>query len=411
MEFLVKMNSNAGSGMRAFQRAHAMKNANSQTNNPSVAAKDPTHESVNSNDEAAKDQAALLSFSKKHGGLPFSLNHRKENGGGGESNGDTKKPINNPFSTAARARFQSAGLKARLAARMEKIVEDRMTIKQIFNRYVDNSTLHGFRFIFMKTFMVRRFLWLVLTCAMATLFFSELRNSILLYYQYPFTTLSTTEFVPDLKFPAISICNMNSFVEEKIEGSKLNRLYEQEEFPFTGEPYNVGYDISGDELLSILKGSSQKLDDIFKTCEWKSRDTAKTGVANLCNVSNFTRYSNMESQTCFTFNSGDLVDVLTLNETGLNMAFKLELDLKANTSLSHLEEVGIKVVIHDQSETPLHHSGFVVSPGFQTFVEVKVKKVNGDFCNINYELVSIRFSKIVLLSRNISYLKDIKLRG
>ena len=58
------------------------------------------------------------------------------------------------------------------------------------------------------------------------------------------------------------------------------------------------------------------------------------------------------------------------------MALKLELDLRSNESLRGLQEVGLKVVVHDQNESPLQQAGFVVSPGFQTFIEMKVRKVS-----------------------------------
>ena len=100
----------------------------------------------------------------------------------------------------------------------------------------------------------------------------------------------------------------------------------------------------------------------------------------------------MEGQTCYTFNSGINSEILTLNETGLNMAFKLELDLQVKDSVQSLEEVGVNIVIHDQDETPLHHAGFIVSPGFQTFVEMKVKKV---FLICSHLLIYFWTSKLV----------------
>lgn len=384
-------------GIRPFKRAEAMKQNGDHGDvveihdNKNIEKNDNKNTLPPDEENNNPDAVILGSFSNKFG-MPFSPNNRPANrwqqsSNPTSSNGDTtydnnnnnnndKPPPVNPFSSTARERFRNAGLKARLAYRMEKIVEDRMTIKQIFNRYVDNSTLHGFRFIFMDTYIVRRLLWLALTVVMAVLFFTELRNSIRLYNQYPFTTLSTTEYVANLKFPAVSICNLNSFDVNKINKSKLKKLYQQNQFPFTGEAYDAGYDLSGKELISALEGASQDLHDILQSCEWKSRDTAKTGKPNVCGPQNFTRFSNMENQNCFTFNGGDIGEILTLNETGLTMAFKLEFDLRANKSLNNLEEVGVKIVIHDQSETPLHHAGFVVSPGFQTFVEMKVKKVS-----------------------------------
>ena len=177
-----------------------------------------------------------------------------------------------------------------------------------------------------------------------------------------------------MNFPAISICNLNNYRASKIRKSNLSKLYERDQFPFHGEPFDPGFDLPGDEVIATFNSMSQTIKDIFKSCEWKSRDTAKTGKPNLCGTMNFTRYANLEGQTCFTFNA-DSSQVLSLNETGLNMAFKLELDLQVKDSVQSLQEVGVNVVIHDQNETPLHHAGFIVSPGFQTFVEMKVKKV------------------------------------
>jgi Amiloride-sensitive sodium channel. len=344
-------------------------------------------DALKSDEKQNKKSDCIKAISKKYG-LPFSLNSRE--------NGPTKPVANGnlasifakktpPTETATdkpsgangetlQERFRRAGMKARLARRMEKIAEDRMTIKQIFNRYVQNSTLHGFRFIFMDTFYARRFLWFVLTCSFAVIFFMELEKSIKLYYQYPFTTLSTIEYVPELNFPAISICNLNNYKASRIRKSKLSTLYERDQFPFHGEPFNPGFDIPGSEVIDTFEATSQTMKDIFKSCEWKSRDTAKTGKPNLCGTMNFTRYANLEGETCFTFNA-DTKNILSLNETGLNMAFKLELDLRVKDSVQSLQEVGVKIVIHDQNETPLHNAGFIVSPGFQTFVEMKVKKV------------------------------------
>jgi len=160
-----------------------------------------------------------------------------------------------------------------------------------------------------------------------------------------------------------------------VKNNKLKELYRSGGLPFEGgyRP-NITKDISGEELTKILKQSSQSIDDLFQGCEWKSRDTAKQGTPNKCSATNFTIYINLYGQKCYTFNSGDISPILKLNETGLNMALKLEFDLHSNESLHGLEEVGLKIVVHDQEESPLQQAGFVVSPGFQTFVELKVRK-------------------------------------
>ena len=298
----------------------------------------------------------------------------QESNNNNNNNNNVTKNFGAPKKAADR--FREAGMKARLARRMEKILDERMTVKQIFNRYVDNSTLHGFRYVFMNTYAVRRFLWLILLLAFASIFLNELKNSILLFYEYPFTTTSTIEYVTELKFPAISICNLNQFDESFIENSKLKQLYDKGVLPFEASSSEaIRNDINGNEFFQTLDKASQKLEELFQSCEWKSRDTAKTGSPNICSVKNFTVYHNLYGQKCFIFNSGELQPILHLNETGLNMALKIEFDLKTNESLRGLQEFGLKIVVHDQEETPLQQAGFVVSPGFQSFVELKVRKV------------------------------------
>merc|ERR1712072_538818 len=131
--------------------------------------------------------------------------------------------------------------------------------------------------------------------------------------------------------------------------------------------------MSGEKLRRILLSTSPPISNIFQGCEWKSRDTAKTGTPNVCFGRNFTSYIDLHGETCYTFNGDTLREHLTLNETGLDMALKLEFDLRVNNS-QPLQEIGLRIIVHDQSETPLQQAGLVVSPGFQSTVELKVRK-------------------------------------
>ena len=390
------MSQTNGYTFRAFHRAQAMKNAH----DGSIVIDSPEMRLSKKPDTSEKDIIILKKFAQNNN-LPFSLKLKQPNEDNVNYSFDNEKipssktlsETNNnelkgkfPPSKSAGDRFRAAGMKARFARRMEKIVEERMTVKQIFNRYVQTSTLHGFRFIFMDTFLIRRVLWTILTLTMATIFFSELKNSIKLFYEYPFTTTSTIQYEPSLVFPAISVCNLNHFLLTKIQNSKLKPLYDQGRLPFDNNWEDPGFDIPGDELHSILKSSSQSINEIFISCEWKSRDTAKNGVPNPCKPKNFTVYHGLHGQSCYTFNPGvPGYPLQSLNETGINMGFKLELDLKSKDSLQGIQEIGAIVIVHHQRETPVLQAGFVVSPGFQTFVEIKVRQVRIVFFS-EYEL-------------------------
>lgn len=273
----------------------------------------------------------------------------------------------------AAERFREAGVKAKFAKKIEKILDDCMTFKQIFNRYVENSTLHGFRFIFMDTFIVRRILWTILTLTMLGIFLSELKNSIQLYLEYPFTTTSTMEYIHSLVFPAISICNLNTLQHPRTRSQNAAHYYERALLPEQYRRSRTLPNIPGKTFREILRNNSPNISDIFQRCEWKSRDTAKRGIPNPCHSGNFTSYIDLHGETCYTFNGENSHTPLTLNETGLDMALKLEFDLKMGGS-EPLQEMGLKVIVHDISETPLQQAGFVVSPGFQSIIELKVRK-------------------------------------
>ena len=286
------------------------------------------------------------------------------------SSSDLTSPAGRPG--AALAKFRQAGMKARLATRMEKIVEDRMTAGQIFSRFVKDSTLHGFRFIFTKTFYIRRFVWLMITLTMAGLFLKELKNSISLYYLYPFTTTSTLDYVPEIKFPAISICNLNDFRLSRLNNAQLKLYFANKEGNWT----DSAFDMNGNDFAHSMKAASHDIKDMFKRCEWIQRDTA-AGNRNRCNHTNFTSYYDTNGQTCYTFNSGKKAHpILKQNQTGPFHAFDLILDLESHEHLRDIQEAGVRIVIHHQTETPLGSSGFVAAPGFQTFVEIKLQEVS-----------------------------------
>eukprot|EP00795_Rhopilema_esculentum_P012210 gene12210-2837_t len=291
-----------------------------------------------------------------------------------ETNKPAQVTVNPAFKNVALDRFRRAGMKARLVRRVNKIVEDRLTAKQIFARFTKESTLHGFRFIFTKTFYIRRFIWFVITITMAAMFLKELTDSINLYFQHPFSTTSTIEYVNRLTFPAISFCNLNDFRFSKINGSDLQDVFMHEKGKFYLHR-NSSFDLDGKKLGERLEDASHRITDMFMKCVWLFSQTA-AGQPVPCNYTNITTYYGLNGQTCYTFNPGDRGHrLLTLNETGLFHAFELQLDLETHEYLKDIQEGGVRVHIHDQNETPFSSAGFAVPPGFKTFVSLNVQKI------------------------------------
>lgn len=345
-------------------------------------------EGIRPNDES-KENLLLQSFGKKYGHA-FKVRPRKteaeQSNGNPEAtqdNGTTdmdKQPrvsLNPAFKNAALDRFRRAGMKARLVRRVNKIVEDRLTAKQIFTRFTKESTLHGFRFIFTKTFYIRRFIWFVITITMAGMFLKELTDSINLYFQHPFSTTSTIEYVNRLTFPAISFCNLNDFRFSKINGTKLGDVFLHGKRKFKKDE---NFEMDGETLARRMDESSHNISDMFMSCIWEYSNKA-AGNEVPCNFMNFTAYYGFNGQTCYTFNPGfGKHRLLTLNETGLFHAFEMQLDLETHEYLRDIQEGGVRVYIHDQNETPFSSAGFAVPPGFKTFVSLSVQQVSPIHC-------------------------------
>ena len=346
---------------------------------------DTANDRITQNDES-KENLLLQNFGKKYGHA-FRVRPKKTETE--QSNGSTEPPgdnvtseremksvpdltMNPAFKSAALDRFRKAGMKARLVRRVNKIVEDRLTAKQIFSRFTKESTLHGFRFIFTKTFYIRRFIWFIITITMAAMFLKELTDSINLYFQHPFSTTSTIEYVNRLTFPAVSFCNLNDFRLSKINDTKLGDVFLFDKRDFSDK----NSDIDGESLARRMDESSHNVSDMFMNCIWEYSNTA-AGKEVPCSAKNFTTFYGFNGQKCYTFNPGTSSHrLLTLNETGLFHAFEMQLDLETHEYLKDVQEGGVRVYIHDQRETPFSSAGFAVPPGFKTFVSLIVQKVS-----------------------------------
>ena len=338
--------------------------------------------------DESKENLLLQNFGKKYGHAfkikPKATETEQTNGNAeeakdspeSETKAEPNVTLNPAFKNAALERFRRAGMKARLVRRVNKIVEDRLTAKQIFTRFTKESTLHGFRFIFTKTFYIRRFIWFVITVTMAAMFLKELTDSINLYFQHPFSTTSTIEYKNNLTFPAISFCNLNDFRFSKINGTNLGKVFLADKRKRNLKRKNLNFDMDGETLAKQLREASHHIEDMFMKCIWEYSNTAAGNAVN-CSYTNITTFYGINGQTCYTFNSGLAGHpLLKLNETGLFHAFELQLDLETHEYLKDIQEGGVRVYIHDQEETPFSSAGFAVPPGFKTFVSLSVQEVS-----------------------------------
>ena len=206
----------------------------------------------------------------------------------------------------------------------------------------------------------------------AIYFVDKLKKGIDKYTTYPFSTLSTMTYVENLTFPAISVCLVNSYNLSKLKENNIQLSYGKSAILLDKNRADDDIDIPGDKLIEIMRDISIPIDEIFLQCEWIKRDTRDPSVnKSTCGTFNFTSYFNEQSQRCYTLNSGKSGHrLLTVDHSGLSYAYELLFNLKSHEAVWSFPYGGIKVILHDQSHPPAMSEGFMISPGFSTYVKM-----------------------------------------
>ena len=134
----------------------------------------------------------------------------------------------------------------------------------------------------------------------AVYFFFKLRDGVVEYYNFPYSTKTTIENVESLDFPTISLCPINQYNESKVVNSHLNQLYKEDRLPLYKNWSKPDYDIDGEHLVGDIMATSFKIDDLFMDCDYIQQDTDNPNVGyRYCGPSNFSTYISEKGQVGF----------------------------------------------------------------------------------------------------------------
>ena len=92
-------------------------------------------------------------------------------------------------------------------------------INILWHNFLQTLTLHGFRQVFERGPKIRRVLWLMILIIALFMVCVQSRRSIKKYFDRPVTTNVQVEFVEEIVFPAVTICNFNLFPFYLINGT------------------------------------------------------------------------------------------------------------------------------------------------------------------------------------------------
>ncbi|XP_072039788.1 acid-sensing ion channel 3-like [Amphiura filiformis] len=246
------------------------------------------------------------------------------------------------------------------------------------HEFGSNTTHHGVRYVTdPENHVLRRLFWAVLLLVADSYLGYNIVNSFLRYYEYDVNTVVGVTYVPDLHFPAVTICNYNQMRKSQatpIMLSLTNALFGLEA-QFGGESVNwtifedfLTPDFRDEFVASVVDQAHQSNDTVFD-CKWRGVEP--------CDARNFTT-TVTDFGICWTFNDPkNKSEILKINQPGRQNGLFLRMDVQQHEYVSgESSAAGFKVLLHPQGVRPvMKELGFSISPGFETSVTVSYTKV------------------------------------
>lgn len=289
-------------------------------------------------------------------------------------------------------------------------VSDNSVSKEVaktWDGFASSSTVHGMRFLSPGFSTQRRVSWGVLIIAFFFVLIGSLTSTVVEYFQFEVNTIVTMVSEREAKFPAVTICNLNSLRRSKFKRASKDKKYSEilrlakilslDDFDHASDNVTVPY-FSGSRVRDMYQYFGHMMDRFEKdgmllNCTYSQAQ---------CDESHF-KSALTDLGLCFTFNPGGSFgtqrygkQVLTVTQPGNGFGLSIRLNAQTEDYILmpyHEFSAGWKVFVHDQSELPLAKDyGFAVSPGTHTFVGLIKRKVYSNmhlFVNIKSTVPSI----------------------
>ena len=279
--------------------------------------------------------------------------------------------------------------------------------KVIFEDFIDDVTLHGFRYLFQGPFL-RRCLWF-LVCSVVMAF------SVLLFYQlvsdyYQRQTIMVENQIVDknLDFPTVTICPFNSKSKTKLDNLKNMNISRKVFLKFVAaledgrSKYKTNITNSiFDNLLNVLERQNiTQYKDLIEMFSLKYEDVSSSKIlhaifgnrhchfySRLCSPEDFAHIEASPQELCFQFNSQKHFIQSLKTETvnnfyeGLNLFFDLSQALvtKYDTQPRNVFD-GAMVTIHEFGEIYQNNMAgnqikISMLPGKLMMIKIKKEKV------------------------------------
>jgi acid-sensing ion channel 5 len=240
--------------------------------------------------------------------------------------------------------------------------------KSNLQKYAENNSVGGLSYVLSSKSKIRRLIWLIIILVCVAISLYLVRNTFSKLLDPPTSTTITNEPNLNLEFPAVTICNVNTF--------SPNILRSYEILPNQTLEEGIFFDIFFTNPLNdpTLKQLTSNATERFIVNCWFGNQFCGNNIYR-----NF-EFSLNDLFACYTFNSGQSgKPIQKVNGTGANEGLTLVIDTDDSDYSSPAKaDTGIKIVLHPQDEPPHPNShGVAVSPSASMYISFR-KQVYDD---------------------------------
>lgn len=273
--------------------------------------------------------------------------------------------------------------------------------EEAFQSFVQNTTLHGARYLYAEN-IFRRLFWVLVLIASFSFCIFQVFKSIEAFNNRPFITKissETNEKESMFNFPAVTLCNTNFFNKRRYRDA-FKSMYNETEIEKKINDFSVLTTRAVDKMLTT--DFKRRSPEIFQRLEGtkdihrvqkilshqieemllpKRRHFLSCSInGKSCTEKNFTKHiSSAYGGQCYTFNSAESGwPLLHATMAGQNSGLKLYLNIERNSYIQYTLRpwVGIVMIVHDQKSFPfMGEHGMLIQPGISTLCAIKRKKV------------------------------------
>lgn len=284
------------------------------------------------------------------------------------------------------------------------------TSAEMWREFVDNTTLHGIRYVFMRRHVLIRLLWLLLLLSSGGYYVFTVYRAFNKYYSRPISTVLSRKNLKEMDFPAVTICQLNLFARSKIlmtddnpqfasSGLNLSSCAVTSEVrghrpcglsllcccaPISEEKALVLPNCTRQyrqDLLAVMQtsGHQPNIEELYQYYSQNISEFARTWCTfgwqeTECSAKDFVPVVTPWGM-CYTFNSGIDGKVKSVNTAGVSSGLTLILDTQTYEYTQGKFSEGFKVLIHGQGEYFDEWEGINVGPGQHAFIALSQKRV------------------------------------